>query len=101
MRYKTFEFTGFLVDGAHWQGNKKLKHPSKTDKKGHISCSEGYNFNNYKKSAWFYINSQNREIMHSTIDKCVNSLKLKTYHDFFYWMIAFFAIQNLTKMNLI
>ena len=49
----------------------------------------------------FKVNSQSREIMHSVLDKCVNSLKLKTYQDFMHWMIAFFAIRNLSSMKLI
>ena len=46
---KYFEFTQFLVDGAHWQGQKKLKKPDSSSKKGHIGCSDGYNYNLYKK----------------------------------------------------
>ena len=96
---QNFEFTHFLV--AHWQGQKNSKKPDSTGKKGHIGCSPGYNYNLYKKHIGININSQNREIMHSQLEKCVTSLKLKSYPDFMSWMVAFFAIRNLSSMNLI
>ena len=98
---KNYEFLRFLVDGAHWNSQKKLKRPDNSGRGGHIGCSEGYNFNVYKKNIGFKINSQTREIMHSVLDKCVTSLKLKTYHDFMHWMKTFFALRNLRNMNVV
>ena len=89
------------MDGAHWNAQKKMKKPDSSGKGGHTGCSEGYNFNSYKKTIGFKVNSQTREIMHSLLEKCVTSLKQKTYHDFMHWMVAFFAIRNLRSMNLI
>ena len=81
----------------------KMKWPDKNDKgkNGHMSCSEGYNFNIYKDKINFKVNSQSREQMHAKLDKCCLSLKTKTYHDFFSWMTAYFAINNLRNMNLL
>ena len=99
---KMFEFTRFLVDGAHWHGHRKMKKPSKNEKSGHSACSEGYNYNNYKKFVdEGGMNSQTREIMHSQLDKCATSLRAKSYSDFMSWMTLFFAIRNLTNMNLL
>ena len=98
---RNYEYIRFLVDGAHWNGQKKMKRPDSSGKKGHIGCSEGYNYNIYKKHIKTKVNSQTREQMHAVLDKCVGSLRLKTYQDFMHWMRAFFAIRNLNNMNLI
>ena len=45
---REFEYLRTLVDGAHWQGQKKLKRPDRSGREGHIGCSEGLNFNLYK-----------------------------------------------------
>ena len=99
-----FEFIRFLVDGSHWNGQKKLKKPDKSGKGGHLGCSRSYNFNEYKSSienkAGHKINSQGREELHSLIIKCASSLQQKNYQNFFSWMIAFFAINNLQNMDL-
>ena len=70
-------------------------------RENHSACSEGYNFNIYKDKINYSVNSQSREQMHAKLDKCCLSLKLKTYHDFFAWMTAYFAINNLRNMNLL
>ena len=54
-----------------------------------------------KKHLGINLNSQNREIMHSQLEKCVTTLKLKSYPDFMKWMITFFSIRNLSNMDLI
>lgn len=45
---REFQFLRCLVDGSHWNGQKKLKRPDKSGKGGHLGCSEGFNFNIYK-----------------------------------------------------
>ena len=45
---REFQYLRCLVDGSHWQGQKKLKKPNKSGKGGHLGCSEGFNFNLYK-----------------------------------------------------
>ena len=99
-----FEFIRFLVDGSHWNGQKKLKKPDKSGKGGHLGCSRSYNFNEYKSAienqAGHKINSQGREELHSLIIKCASSLQQKNYQNFFSWMITFFAINNLQNMDL-
>ena len=92
-----FENFRFLVDGSHWQGQKKLKKADKTGKGGHLGCSTGYNFNIYKPHLDAKINSQ----MHSTMENCTKSLRLKNYQNFMRWLIAFFAIRNLNNQDLI
>ena len=45
-----FEKFRFLVDGCHFQGQKKLKkRDERTGSDGHLGCSESYNFMEYKK----------------------------------------------------
>ena len=36
-----FKFVKVEVDGAHWEGVKKLRQPDSTDRIGHLGCSEG------------------------------------------------------------
>ena len=50
---REFQFLRCLVDGSHWQGQKKLKKPNSSGSGGHLGCSEGFNFNLYK--VWTYI----------------------------------------------
>ena len=99
-----FENICFLVDGSHWQGQKKMKKSDKrSGKKGHLGCSSGYNFNDYKEYIKVDIdgakNSQGREQMHSILDKLGKSLRQKNYFNFMRYMIAFFAIRNLMIMD--
>ena len=80
---REFEYLRCLVDGAHWQGQKKLKKPDKSGIGGHIGCSEGYNFNLYKQHLpYAQPNSQGREQMHSRLQKLCPSLKQMDYADF-------------------
>ena len=70
---------------------------------GHLGCSESYNFNAYKQFTREDINgaqnSQGREQMHSTLSKLGKSLRQKNYKNFMNYLISFFAINNLSKMN--
>ena len=45
---REFQFLRCLVDGSHWNGQKKLKKSDRSVKGGHLGCSEGFNFNLYK-----------------------------------------------------
>ena len=45
---REFQYLRCLVDGSHWQGQKKLKKPNSSGRGGHLGCSEGFNFNLYK-----------------------------------------------------
>ena len=101
-----------FVDGAHWQGMKKMKKFDKSGKGGHVgyvkkkavsifliiiffSCSDGFNFNIFKKSLGQNINSQGREQMHSLIKKIAQSLRLMSYRHYMIFMYVFFAVTNL------
>ena len=76
-----FEGFRFLIDGAHWQGQKRLKKADTAGKGGHFGCSSSYNFNVYKPHLGD-INSQPREEMHSALEKCSLSLRQKNYENF-------------------
>ena len=97
-----FQYLRFLVDGSHWQGQRRLKKPDYSGKGGHLGCSSGYNFNAYKeniKTDVGALNSQGREQIHSILDKCSNSLRQTNYFNFMRYMRAFFAIRNLMNMK--
>ena len=99
-----FKNIRFLVDGSHWQGQKKKKKSDKrSGKKGHLGCSSEYNFNDYKVYTKVDIdrakNSQGREQMQSILDKLGKSLRQKNYFNFLRYMIAFFARRNLMIMD--
>ena len=99
-----FEHLRFLVDGSHWQNQKRLKkQDSRSKKGGHLGCSTGYNFNIYKEHTKVSVdgakNSQGREQMHSVLDKLAKSFRQKNYHNFMRYMIAFFAVRNLMVMK--
>ena len=99
-----FEYLRFLVDGSHWQNQKKLKKQDNRSKKGgHLGCSNAYNFNTYKQftkvTADGAKNSQGREQMHSILTKLSKSYRQKNYHNFMRHMIAFFAIRNMMIMK--
>ena len=36
---ESLNFFRTLVDGAHWQGQKKMRHPDKSGRGGHLGCS--------------------------------------------------------------
>ena len=84
-----------LVDGAHWQGQKRLRRPDRTGSGGHLGCSEGFNFNLYKEHLPEKTNSQGREQLHSKLDKMVESLIQMDYPNFMLFMKLFFGINNL------
>ena len=88
-----------LVDGAHWNGMKKLKKPNTKGKGGHLGCSSGFNFNLYKKHLQEKPNSQGREQLHALIEKCSDSLRLMNYRHFMIFMKTFFAVKNLEQRN--
>ena len=99
-----FENIQFLVDSVHFSGQKKLKKVDKrSNKKGHLGCSESYNFGKYKttinKNRNLNIFSQGREQMHSVLEPLAKQLRQKNYRNFMKSMIAFFAIRNLNNMS--
>ena len=98
---REFEFLRCLVDGAHWQGQKKLKKPDQSGKGGHIGCSEGFNFNIYKQFLPQVSNSQGREQTHSEMEKVVDSLGQMNYKNFMQHMRVFFGMTNLKHRGII
>ena len=92
---REFEYLRTLVDGAHWQGQKRLKRPDRSGRGGHLGCSEGFNFNLYKPTLPHGTNSQGREQMHAKLDKMVDSLIQMEYSSFMIFMKVFFGINNL------
>ena len=80
-------------------GQKKLKRPNKSGKGGHLGCSEGYNFNIYKKHLPVKINSQGWEQLHSILDNCSTSLKQMNYRNYMTFVKVFFALNNLKNRN--
>ena len=94
-----FKFTRFLVDGARWAGQRRLKKADRSGKGGHLGCSSGYNFNEYKRHLDITVNSQGREQTNSLIEKCAKTLRQKNYFNFMRYMICFFAIRNLMSMK--
>ena len=93
---REFEFFRFLVDGSHWQAQKKFKGKSRSIK-GHLGCSEGFNFNQYKTHLPNGINSQGREQMHAQLEKCIQSgsLRQMTYRNYMTFIRVWFSINNL------
>ena len=85
---KEIEHIKFLVDGSHWNGHKKNKKTGHTSG-GHIGCSESYNFNNYKDTFEFKLNSQGREQLHREVNKAVSSLSRMNYYNFMTSMKVF------------
>ena len=76
-------------------GQKKLKKPNRQGKGGHLGCSEGFNFNIYKKHLTPKINSQGREQMHSILNNCAVSLKQMNYKNYMSFVRVFFGLNNL------
>ena len=62
---------------------------------------ESYNFNNYKQYTIKdnFVNSQKREQLHSTLSKLGKSLRQMSYYNFMRYLIAFFTISNMSKLN--
>ena len=83
----------FLVDGSHWQSQKKFR---KTDsrQKGHLGCSSGYNYMMYKPHLPPGSSSQGREQMHSVLDKLSKSLRTKNYFHFMSYLKIFFCCEK-------
>ena len=88
-----------LVDTSHWTAMKKMKRPNNKGKGGHTGCAESFNFNNYDEHKTN--NSQSREETHAVLQKVSEALRAKSYDNFFFGLIAFFGIRNLSNMNLI
>ena len=87
-----------LVDGAHWEGMKKLKQPDSRSC-GHLGCCSSFNFNIFKSHICPSPNSESREQIHSLIEKCTESLRLMNYRHFMIFMRVFLAMKNLEKRN--
>ena len=88
-----FEFLRCLVDGAHWQGQKKTK---KSDRRshGHVGCSDGYNYKEYKKHLPFKTNSQGREQMHVDLEKVSCTLRPQNPKSYMTSLYVFFGLTN-------
>ena len=102
---ENFEYLRFLVDGCHFQGQKKLRKPdSRSGRSGHLGCSSGYSWSIYKENSHVAEegargNSQGREQMHAILDKLGRSLRQKNYYNFMHYMKTFFSIRNLMIMK--
>ena len=98
---REFEYLKTLVDGAHWQGQKKLKRPDRSGRGGHLGCSEGFNFNLYKQHLKEGVLSQGREQMHSRLTKLSSSLCQMNYNSFMIFLKVYFAITNLKNKGIL
>ena len=89
----------FLVDGSHWNRQKRLKKPYTNGGGGHLSCFSSFNFIIYKESLGrergHAFNSQCREQCHALLDKCTASLRQKSYPNFMQWL----ACRNFINMG--
>ena len=83
---KMLENKKVLVDGLHWNTQKKNKKSNSKGKGGHLGCSESFNWNLYKKHTKETINSQGREQLHALVEKCATSLRLMSYQHFMIFM---------------
>ena len=97
---KLVEYMRCLVDGAHWQGQKKMRQGEQRAH-GHIGCSEGYNYNAYKEHLSFPTNSQGREQMHSELDKLCASIRPMNVKSYMASLYVFFGLTNLKNMGLL
>ena len=78
------------------QNNNSEKSSNKGGHGEHFPCSEGYNFNIYKKYLPPRTNSQGREQLHAKMDKFAKSLIYFDYLDYMNFMkIFFFGLNNL------
>ena len=68
-----------------------------TSTNGHLGCSEGFNFNEYKKSIGFKPNSSGREQTHAAMEASAKNLINLNYRNFMTSMKVFFALTNLKK----
>ena len=71
-----------LVDGLHWNSQRKNKKSKSNGKGGHIGCSDSFNWNLYKKHTKATVNSQGREQIHALVEMCAASLRLMSYQHF-------------------
>ena len=78
---REFEYLRCLVDGSHWNGQKKLRHSDNNGRGGHLGCSDSFNFNIYKKFLREGTYSQGREQMHSKLTKLSTSLQQMNYRN--------------------
>lgn len=83
---KMLENKKVLVDGLHWNAQKKNKKSNSKGKGGHLGCSESFNWNLYKKHTKETVNSQGREQLHALVEKCATSLRLMSYQHFMIFM---------------
>ena len=97
---KKFQYLRVLVDGSHWQSQKRQKKPNKKGKGGHNGCSDGFNFNEYKKYLQPGFNSQGREQMHSQLNELTKSLQQMSYLNYMTFLKVWFAMQNLKNRGI-
>ena len=83
------------MDGAHWNGQRKMKKADKSGGGGHLGCSLSYNSSEYQQHLDININTQGREQTNALIEKCAQTLHQKNYFNFMRYMKMFFAIRNL------
>ena len=101
---REFECLRTLVDGAHWNGQKRLRRPDRTGlggSGGHLGCLDGFNFNLYTPHLSPKTNSQDRDQMDTKLDKFVDSLIQMSYVSFMIYMKIFFGLTNLKNKGLI
>ena len=99
-----FKYLRFIVDGCHFQGQKKFKKKdSKSSGNGHLGCSNSYNFMEYKKFTSNdkdgASNYQGREQLHSILKPLAPALRQMSYPNFMRTLIIFFGIRNLITMK--
>ena len=75
-----------LVDGLHWNAQKKNKKNEGRGKGGHLACSDSFNWNLYKPHTKEKVNSQGREQMNALVERCAASLRLMSYQHFMIFM---------------
>ena len=75
-----------LVDGLHWNAQKKNKKNEGRGKGGHLACSDSFNWNLYKPHTKEQVNSQGREQMNALVERCAASLRLMSYQHFMIFM---------------
>ena len=99
---RDYEYKRTLVDGAHWNSQKKLSKPNQSGRGGHIGCADSFNFNVYKNYLQddVKINSQGREQMHSVVDAVCKSLRQFSYSNNMTFLFVFFAVTNLKSRGM-
>lgn len=92
---REFQYLRCLVDGSHWNGQKKLRYSDNNGRRGHLGCSDSFNFNLYKEHLREGTFSQGREQMHSKLTKLSTSLQQMNYRNHMTFLRLFFSIQNI------